>query len=164
MERRSVLSTLAAMAVAAIAALVFLPALAYLLSPLRRREEAGAWIDIGPLDAVPEGTPVPAAYEVTLADGWARRSRPASAWLIRRGGDLRVLTSTCPHLGCAVRWLREEGRFACPCHASSFAADGRRLAGPAPRDLDPLPSRVERGRILVRHVAYRSGVSGRVQA
>lgn len=164
MDRRSLLSTLAAMAASAIAALLALPSLLYLLSPLRRREAQEEWIDLGALDSLPDRIPVLIPYEVRIVDGWARRTVAASAWVSRRGAGAAVWSSTCPHLGCAVRYLRENARFACPCHASAFGADGQRLAGPSPRDLDPLPLRIEGGRLHVRHVAYRPGGRERVPA
>jgi len=164
MDRRPVLTMLAAMACAAVAAMISLPVLTYILSPLRRRVEGADWIDLGAVEAIPEGIPVLIPYEIVLADGWERRSRPASAWVIRLGQRAEVLTSICPHLGCAVRWRREVSRYACPCHASAFAADGRRLSGPALRGLDPLPSRIENGRLFVRHLMFRPGVGERIPA
>src|SRR3972149_2677223 len=122
MERRSFLSGVAAAATAAVAALLFLPAAAYLLSPLRRREEEGEWIDLGALESLPDATPVLVPYPVESDDGWQRRARSA------------------PRAGVS----------ACPCHASAFASDGSRLGGPARRGLDPLPHRIESGRLLIR--------------
>ena len=165
MERRPFLTSLAAMAVRAIAAFLALPTLVYLASPFRgRRPEEGGWIDLGSIKSLPEGIPALVPYEVAVEDGWQKRSRPASAWVIRRGADFRVFTSTCPHLGCAVRWNHELESFRCPCHASAFAADGRRLEGPAPRGLDPLPWKADGDRLLVQHQAFRPGVARRTSA
>ena len=164
MDRRTLLSTVAAMAAAAVAALLSFPALAYLLSPLRRGARKDEWVDLGPADSMPDGVPALVAYELPIADGWSKRALPASAWVTRRGSDFQILTSVCPHLGCAVRFDRARGEFACPCHASAFAPDGRRLSGPSPRDLDPLEFRVERGRLLARHAEYRAGAADRVPA
>ncbi len=49
-----------------------------------------------------------------------------------------LLTPTrprCPHLGCALKWNRQEHSWECPCHGSRFAADGKLLQGPATADL-----------------------------
>jgi Rieske Fe-S protein len=56
--------------------------------------------------------------------------------VVRDGTKLRALSTVCPHLGCRVRWEAPKRQFACPCHNAAFDADGKRLTGPAPRDLD----------------------------
>ncbi|MEE9218693.1 MAG: ubiquinol-cytochrome c reductase iron-sulfur subunit [Acidobacteriota bacterium] len=164
MRRRQVLSTLGAMASTAIASFLAMPTLVYLFAPRRRESVEGAWIDLGPLEALPQGAPVLVRYAVEVRDGWMNRARPASVWVLRQDDSLHVLNSTCPHLGCAVRWKREDSQFGCPCHASAFAADGRRLSGPAPRALDALPWKVEEGRLLVRHLDYRPGLAEQLPA
>lgn len=164
MDRRLVLKTLAAMANIAIAAFLSLPAILYILSPLRHRSSGTEWIDLGALEALPQGAPALVRYEVQVSDGWARRARRASAWVYRQDEQVRVFTSTCPHLGCAVRWTPESVRFSCPCHQSAFSLDGGRLSGPAPRSLDPLPWKLEDGRLYVRHQVFRPGASQAVPA
>lgn len=45
-----------------------------------------------------------------------------------------LLTPTvprCPHLGCALRWNRQERSWDCPCHGSRFAENGELLDNPA---------------------------------
>jgi len=58
-------------------------------------------------------------------------------------GGLLALNRECTHLGCTVPWVAEEGRFICPCHASSFDITGEVLSPPAPRPLDIFPIRIE---------------------
>ena len=64
--------------------------------------------------------------------------------LIRRTSDaeFQAFSSTCPHLGCKVRWEEEEGHYLCPCHMGIFDADGEAVSGP-PADggqrLAPVP-------------------------
>ena len=41
----------------------------------------------------------------------------------------------CPHLGCALKWNREEHTWDCPCHGSWFDEEGRMLDNPATGDL-----------------------------
>ncbi len=44
--------------------------------------------------------------------------------------DFIALSSTCPHLGCQVRWEGQNNRFFCPCHNGVFDPTGRATAGP----------------------------------
>ena len=47
---------------------------------------------------------------------------------------VNLLTPTvprCPHLGCALKWNRQEHSWDCPCHGSRFGADGILLDNPA---------------------------------
>jgi hypothetical protein len=51
---------------------------------------------------------------------------------------VNLLTPTaprCPHLGCALKWNRQERSWDCPCHGSRFAEDGKLLDNPATGDL-----------------------------
>lgn len=41
----------------------------------------------------------------------------------------------CPHLGCALKWNKEEHTWDCPCHGSRFSEDGTLLDNPANGDL-----------------------------
>ena len=61
-----------------------------------------------------------------------------------------ALSLVCPHLGCRPAWHQDTGRFLCPCHGSSFARDGSRLNGPAPRGLS--------------HIALKPGAKGSLMA
>ncbi|HEY0782839.1 MAG TPA: Rieske (2Fe-2S) protein [Thermoanaerobaculia bacterium] len=45
-------------------------------------------------------------------------------------GSFIALSSTCPHLGCQVRWEAQSNRFVCPCHGGVFLPDGTAIAGP----------------------------------
>ena len=65
-----------------------------------------------------------------------------------QGGFLAVYRR-CPHLGCTVNWVAEEGRFYCPCHASSFDMVGERENQPVPRALDTFPVIFEEGMVVV---------------
>ena len=58
-------------------------------------------------------------------------------------GGFLALHRECTHLGCTVPWVADQGRFVCPCHASSFDITGQVLSPPAPRPLDIFPVRIE---------------------
>jgi nitrite reductase/ring-hydroxylating ferredoxin subunit len=44
--------------------------------------------------------------------------------------DFIALSSTCPHLGCQVRWEAQNNRYFCPCHNGIFDPTGRATGGP----------------------------------
>jgi len=92
--------------------------------PLRRR--------IGPPQRFPEG-------HTYLPD--------AKIFLIRKGPSVRALSAVCTHLGCTVG-TKGEG-YHCPCHGSSFAADGANTGGPAPRPLPWHPVELGGGGVLI---------------
>ena len=55
---------------------------------------------------------------------------------------VNLLTPTvprCPHLGCALKWNRQERTWDCPCHGSRFAEDGQLLDNPATGGLKKKP-------------------------
>jgi len=49
---------------------------------------------------------------------------------------LKPTRPRCPHLGCALKWNRQERSWDCPCHGSRFDETGRLLENPAQRDLN----------------------------
>ncbi len=71
-------------------------------------------------------------------------------WVVRGDGGIFAIVARCSHLGCRPNWFAEERRFKCPCHGSNFDAEGRVIAGPAPRPLKRAAvSLTPEGQILV---------------
>ena len=60
-----------------------------------------------------------------------------------------VLSQTCPHVGCKLAFNSTSKQFDCPCHASHFSIDGKKLGGPAPRDMYAADFTVTNGEIVV---------------
>lgn len=50
-------------------------------------------------------------------------------------GLLSFSTPRCPHLGCALKWNKQEHSWDCSCHGSRFSKQGRLLDNPANGDL-----------------------------
>ena len=55
--------------------------------------------------------------------------------ITRRGSagvaaDFIALSSTCPHLGCQVKWEPQNDRYFCPCHNGTFNTEGVATGGP----------------------------------
>jgi menaquinol-cytochrome c reductase iron-sulfur subunit len=147
---------------AAMAAVVAVPAAAYLL--LKPKSSSGDnLVEVADLADLPTGTPQEVVYYRTRIDGWKRSREKATAWVVKTAEEKAIAFSpTCPHLGCIYHWEAERGEgdpsdsqgqptsaFVCPCHASSFSAQGEVLGGPAPRPLDRYVTRIEGGKLLV---------------
>ena len=159
--RRGFLKALTVAAGGIVAAVLAVPAVSFLLFPTRKRIVEGprGFVPIGNARAV-GGKPT--RVEIIAPeqrDAWSRRTNVAlgAAWLVKdRTGQVRAFSTTCPHLGCAVDFDPRTDTFRCPCHTSAFDMAGKRLEGPAKRDLDPLETQVEPdGRILVRFTRFK---------
>jgi cytochrome b6-f complex iron-sulfur subunit len=68
------------------------------------------------------------------------RQSDGKFYLVRNEDGIQALYWKCVHLGCTVPWNEGEGDFHCPCHGSVFDYNGTRVAGPATRALDLMPS------------------------
>lgn len=101
-----------------------------------------------------------ASYPYYLARDWGKGAEPIDASSVARGegcliqyegrrvaayrdqdGKVTYLSPVCPHLGCIVHWNDSEQTWDCPCHGSRFTGDGKLMAGPAEKDLEPVESK-----------------------
>lgn len=120
--------------------------------PATRRDFLGlaaVWTAVGACVAAVIGTlrlPMPAVFpesnpRVKLGPpdqfkvGSATHHPDLSVWLFRDEAGLYAISAVCTHLGC-IAGRAENGEFSCPCHGSTFAADGKVLGGPAPKGLN----------------------------
>ncbi|HEV3307816.1 MAG TPA: Rieske (2Fe-2S) protein [Candidatus Sulfotelmatobacter sp.] len=104
--------------------------------------------------------PVMRTIQIEQVDGWRKAISEKAVYVTKDSqGQLRVLTSICPHLGCTVPWNKEKNQFVCPCHGATFAADGTRVSGPSLRGMDSLETLVKNGQLLVRFQYFRQLVS-----
>jgi nitrite reductase/ring-hydroxylating ferredoxin subunit len=106
------------------------------------------WIDLGPLDDLPEGRPV-----LRTGKGGSV-AVPLAA--VRRGGRVDVFVGTCSHLSGplyegAVEDVRGSDCLVCPLHGSAFdLTDGSARRGPAANAQEKLEVRMEAGRVMAR--------------
>lgn len=181
MIRRRFIEWCAGVLWAALGLALLVPGAAFLLSPLRGRRRASSdFLRLAALESLPSGRPVRLPVHDERSDAFTRypRSRVGEVWLMREtepGAQAAQSTATprvtafqviCPHLGCGIEFSAARGEFSCPCHTSAFALSGQRLAGPSPRDMDRLDTRVIRddaGRewVEVRYQTFRTGTAGR---
>jgi menaquinol-cytochrome c reductase iron-sulfur subunit len=167
--RRGFLSFLTNTLMAVIAALLAVPAIAYVWSPLRKKpgeKNAGdGFSDAGPVTDLPIGKWQLVSIDVVRQDGW-EKTRTGRGVYVRRNGegsqDIEVLSPICPHLGCSVSWQSESDQFMCPCHKGVFNAKGTFISGPPPRGMDTLEAEIRGGRLWVRWQDFKIGVPERV--
>lgn len=46
-----------------------------------------------------------------------------------------AVSRICTHLGCRISYQEDKGYIECPCHHSRFTPEGKRIAGPAEKNL-----------------------------
>jgi Rieske Fe-S protein len=142
-----------------VGAAVAVPLAGFGILPVLRKKEPG-WSDAGSVKELSADVPQERRFDQMVKNGWQEDKVERAVWLVRkRDGSVVAFAPACPHLGCGYRWFPAEKRFKCPCHVSIFDIDGKVLAGPAPRALDALETKVEDGRVLVRFQIFQVGTS-----
>lgn len=155
--RRSFLSALLALGVAGVGAVLSVPLVRFLLHPVLANTTETVWSEVGNRDEFATITaPVKKLAQVEQRDGWRKITSQKAVYVVKEStGELAVLSAVCPHLGCSVAWIDKEKKFICPCHVGVFDPMGKLLAGPPPRDMDRLESKVENGTLWVRYQYFR---------
>ncbi len=149
MSRRRFLSRITLAAGFAGAALIGVPIIGFLFSPLIRKPPL-VWRDLGPVDQYKIGETVIVNYLDPSPLPWAGVSARSAAWLRRSGqNEFTAFSVNCTHLGCPVRWLPDAGLFLCPCHGGVYNTQGQPVAGPPPKPLAHYPVRVNNGRVEI---------------
>jgi menaquinol-cytochrome c reductase iron-sulfur subunit len=140
-----------------------IPLVGYVVSPaLKRREKP--WVEVGGVDELSVGEPKQLDYVATIRDGYLETKTHKAIWAVKQvDGQVTVFSPMCTHLGCGYHWNGGERKFKCPCHGSVYDVSGKVLAGPAPRHLDALPTKVENGRLLVVYKEFKSGIAAQVE-
>jgi Rieske Fe-S protein len=110
------------------------------------------WLDVASVSELTGPQPISRKIVAEQIAGWAVTTEEHNVFVLPTRNN-QVLSAICPHEGCEVAWEQAANRFSCPCHESFFAADGSRISGPSPRGLDPLPGRVQDGKLQVQYVS-----------
>ncbi|WP_347058198.1 Rieske (2Fe-2S) protein [Blastococcus sp. HT6-30] len=106
------------------------------------------WIDLGPLDDLPEGRPA-----MRTGKG---SSMAVPLAVVRRGARVDVFVAACSHMSGpldegAVETVRGSECLVCPWHGSAFDLDnGEPRRGPAANPQEKLEVRMEAGRVMAR--------------
>ena len=153
---------------------VAVPAVAFLLSPLRKRggggsegagTEADSLANIASLSQLKVGEPRSFPIVRDQVDAWVRYPREpvGSVWLVRQPDGVEppviAYSAECPHLGCAINLAPGGAGFHCPCHNSSFDREGKPLNKIPPRPMDTLDVELTKDddpRVLVRFERFQA--------
>lgn len=123
-------------------AVVSVPIIAYLLSPLLQPPPS-EWRDLGVVDNFRIGDTVEVAYDDPSPLPWAGQTAQTAIWLRRvTDQDFTAFSVNCTHLGCPVNWRPAAALFLCPCHGGVYYADGSVAGGPPPHALTALQVRI----------------------
>jgi menaquinol-cytochrome c reductase iron-sulfur subunit len=130
-------------------AVLGVPVVGYLLSPLLN-PPPDVWRDLGPIDQYSVGETVDVVFEEPSPLPWAGQTARTAAWL--RRSDASTFTAfamNCTHLGCPVNWRPQSRLFLCPCHGGVYDENGQVVGGPPPRALFQYPVRVQDGQVQI---------------
>jgi len=150
MSRRTFLSRISIALTALAGAVVTVPMVAYLLSPLIK-PTLNVWVPLGTVDAFQIGETVESVYHDPSPVPWAGLTALTAVWVRRVSQEeFIVFAVNCTHLGCPVRWVQDAQLFICPCHGGVYYADGAVAAGPPPLPLFRYDYRIVNGVLEIR--------------
>jgi menaquinol-cytochrome c reductase iron-sulfur subunit len=155
-ERRSFLGIISGLIAASIGAVLGVNLGRFTLGPAFSGSSEAAWSDAGALADLPDGKLTKRNLVIAQEAGWGKFVGERSIWVVKRGEEVKVFSSVCPHLGCSVS--AKDANFLCACHNSFFDESGKMLSGPSPRGLDTLEYRVEDGKLKVRYQNFKQGI------
>lgn len=136
-----------------IAALLAVPILRYVLSPMTRAHKIGydTWLPLGALEQFPAGQTRLGTFRNPDVQAWDGKTGYSDCW-VRRIDErtFQVFAINCMHLGCPVRWFPQSGLFMCPCHGGVYYEDGARASGPPERGLFEYAYKIEGGQLYIK--------------
>jgi menaquinol-cytochrome c reductase iron-sulfur subunit len=153
LSRRALLMKIGILFNTLVAAILAVPIVRYLLSPISQGRKGGydAWLPLGNLEQFPSGQTRFATYRNPVVNPWDGDTGDIACWVRNVDGkNFQVFAINCAHLGCPVRWFPQSGLFLCPCHGGVYYQDGSRASGPPERGLFEYQYRTEAGKLLIK--------------
>ena len=122
-SRRTLLVKISLLFNAAVGAVLAVPIIRYLLSPVTREQKPGyeSWLALGQLQQFPQGETRLATYRNPMVNAWDGQTGDIPCWVRNVDGEkFQVFAINCAHLGCPVRWFPQSNLFMCPCHGGAY--------------------------------------------
>ena len=152
MTRRGMLIKIGVLLNGAAGALLTVPIVRYLFSPVLRERKSGyeSWVSLGLLDHFPAGQTRLATFRNPLTGPSDGQTGDIPCWVRNIDNQkFQVFAINCAHLGCPVRWFPQSGLFMCPCHGGAYYSDGSRASGPPERGLFQYRYKLDQGNLLI---------------
>jgi Rieske Fe-S protein len=131
-------------------AILAVPVIRYLLSPVKRDDAYKSWIPLGSADSFPVGETRIANFINPFRRPWDGETAGVACYVRRVAVDqFQVFAVNCAHLGCPVRWFPQSQLFMCPCHGGAYYADGSRASGPPERGLFSYDYKISNGQLEI---------------
>jgi menaquinol-cytochrome c reductase iron-sulfur subunit len=108
-----------------------------------------SWQRAASVNDLAEGVPTPVTLRFIRQDGYRQVVDRRIVYIQRDAAGVRVLDSTCTHLGCRTRYDDATRHFVCPCHGGVYDAEGAVLEGPPPAPLRRLEARIDGTDVVV---------------
>jgi menaquinol-cytochrome c reductase iron-sulfur subunit len=151
--RRDLLMKLGILFNSIVAAILAVPIMRYIMSPVTRARKIGyeSWLSLGQVEQFPAGQTRLAVYRNPVVNPWDGDTADIPCWVRNVDGqNFQVFAINCAHLGCPVRWFPQSRLFMCPCHGGVYYQDGSRASGPPERGLFPYHHKIENGRLFIK--------------
>ena len=141
-----------------------IPLAQYIVKPAMKQTEE-QWSLLCCLQDMQVDEPKSITFYSNLKIAWQTERVQQDVWVVKKpDGSYTVFSPVCPHLGCGYAWNEQAKHFICPCHGSVYDINGKVLAGPAPRPLDTLPTKIADGKLYVKFEKFRLGIPEKVSA
>lgn len=159
-DRRRFLIRVIAVIFSGIAAAIGAPAVAFMVGPSRKAANRHEVVSLGSVSRVELRAPTLVKAAVERKTGWVTTKETLGVYVKTDDGrNFVAMSNICTHLACLVRWVEDERKFYCPCHAGIYDENGNVLSGPPPRPLDRYDITVDDGTLLL-HLTGTSEQSG----
>ena len=150
LSRRKMFAKIGMLFNGAVGAVLAVPIVRYILSPVILRSGQESWLRLGDLDQFPAGETRLATFRNPVVNASDGETANIPCWVRRTAEDkFQVFAINCAHLGCPVRWFPQSGLFMCPCHGGAYYADGSRASGPPERGLFEYAHKIEQGNLMI---------------